>query len=158
MERAGINIESQKGQTKPRHTIVRVPMIKWIIIKWILIAAGGALGSVCRYALQGWVQRATESSFPIGTLAVNVLGCALIGFFMAAFTGPVVIRQEYRLGLVVGILGGFTTFSTFGWETFLLGNDAQFVPAALNVLLSCSLGLLAVWVGYRAAEFWFGVT
>jgi fluoride exporter len=125
--------------------------------KWILIAAGGALGSVLRYALQGWVQRASNGSFPVGTLVVNVIGCALVGFLMAAFTGPKLIREEYRLGIIVGILGGFTTFSAFGLETFSLTNDRQFAFAALNVVLSCGLGLVAVWAGYRASEFWFGV-
>jgi fluoride exporter len=125
--------------------------------KWILIAAGGALGSVLRYALQGWVQRSTSSTFPLGTLVVNLIGCALIGFLTATFTGPKLIREEYRIGMIVGILGGFTTFSTFGLETFSLTNDRQFAFAALNVALSCGAGLLAVWVGYRTAEFVFGV-
>jgi len=127
------------------------------MLKWIFIAAGGALGSVLRYALQGWVQRATNSTFPAGTLVVNVLGCVAIGFLTATFTGPKLIREEYRLGLLVGILGGFTTFSTFGWETFSLANEREFAFAALNILLSCGLGLLAVWAGYRASEFCFGV-
>src|SRR5437868_5176362 len=127
------------------------------MLKWILIAAGGAAGSVLRYAMQGWVQRAANSGFPFGTLVVNVLGCLLIGFLTATFTGPKLIRAEYRVGLIVGILGGFTTFSTFGWETFSLTNDRQLGLAALNILLSCALGLIAVWVGYRASEYWFGV-
>jgi CrcB protein len=59
---------------------------------------------------------------------------------------------------MVGILGGYTTFSTFGWETFSLANDGQFFPAALNVVFSCAVGLLAVWIGFRAAEYWFGVS
>jgi fluoride exporter len=125
--------------------------------KWLLIAAGGAFGSVARYALQGWVQRVVNSGFPFGTLVVNLIGCALIGFLTATFTGPKLIREEYRIGIIVGILGGFTTFSTFGWETFSLTNDRQFAFAALNVALSCGLGLLAVWAGYRAAEFLYGV-
>ena len=125
--------------------------------KWILIAAGGALGSVSRYALQGWVQRTINTNFPLGTLVVNLIGCALIGFLTATFTGPKLIREEYRIGIIVGILGGFTTFSTFGWETFSLTNDRQIAFAALNVVLSCGIGLFAVWAGYRAAEFLYGV-
>jgi CrcB protein len=125
--------------------------------KWLLIAAGGAFGSVARYALQGWVQRAVNSGFPLGTLVVNLIGCALIGFLTATFTGPKLIREEYRIGIIVGLLGGFTTFSAFGWETFSLTNDRQFAFAALNVALSCGFGLLAVWAGYRAAEFLYGV-
>ena len=125
--------------------------------KWLLIAAGGALGSVLRYAVQGWVQRATNADFPAGTLAVNIIGCLLIGFLTALFTGPVLLREEYRIGLTVGILGGFTTFSTFGLETFSLASDRQYWLAALNVILSCGLGFLAVWVGYRAAEYLYGI-
>jgi len=125
--------------------------------KWLLIAGGGAFGSVLRYAVQGWVQRATNGGFPAGTLAVNVLGCILIGFLTALFTGPFLIREEYRVGLSVGILGGFTTFSTFGLETFTLMNAGQFGWAALNMILSCGLGLFAVWLGYRVGEYWYGV-
>lgn len=125
--------------------------------KWLLIAAGGAFGSVLRYALQGWVQRAADSSFPFGTLVVNVVGCLVIGFLTAAFTGPVLIREEYRIGILVGILGGFTTFSTFGLESFMLATDGQYLLAAANFALSCGLGFVGVWLGFRAAEFWFGV-
>ena len=125
--------------------------------KWLLIAAGGALGSLLRYALQGWVQRLAGGSFPAGTLAVNLIGCLLIGFLAAAFTGPLLIREEYRIGLTVGILGGFTTFSTFGLETFMLANEGQWKYALLNVVLSCAVGFAAVWLGYRAAQRWFGV-
>jgi fluoride exporter len=125
--------------------------------KWILIAAGGALGSLSRYALQGWMQRVINTNFPLGTLVVNLIGCALIGFLTATFTGPKLIREDYRIGIIVGILGGFTTFSAFGFETFSLANDRQFAFAALNIILSCGLGLLAVWAGYRAAEFLYGV-
>jgi CrcB protein len=122
-----------------------------------LIAAGGAFGSVLRYAIQGWVQRLTSGSFPVGTLAVNVSGCMIIGFIAAALTGPVLVREEYRIGLTVGVLGGFTTFSAFGLETFNLANDGQLRLAFANVVLSCGLGFVAVWAGYRLAERWFGV-
>ena len=125
--------------------------------KWILIAAGGAFGSISRYALQGWVHRAINTNFPLGTLVVNIIGCALIGFLTAIFTGPKLIREEYRIGIIIGILGGFTTFSAFGLETFSLANDRQYAAAALNIVVSCGLGLLAVWAGYRAAEFLYGV-
>jgi len=127
------------------------------MLKWILIAAGGAFGSVLRYALQGWVQRATNSTFPAGTLVVNLIGCLAIGFLTATFTGPKLIREEYRLGLIVGVLGGFTTFSTFGWETFDLASHREFAVAALNILLSCGVGLIAVWAGIRASEYCLGV-
>lgn len=125
--------------------------------KYFLIAVGGAAGSVLRYSLQGWVQRLVNGGFPLGTLAVNVLGCLVLGFLAAAFTGPVLIREEYRVGLTIGVLGGFTTFSTFELEIFHLTNDGQFRLALANVLLSVGLGYAAVWAGYRFSEWWFGI-
>ena len=73
------------------------------------------------------------------------------------FTGPWPIRAEYRVGLLVGVLGGFTTFSSFGWETFALVNEGQGAGAVMNVLLNVMLGMTAVWVGYRLAERLYGV-
>ena len=90
------------------------------MLKVLLIALGGAAGSVLRYLLHGWLQRAAGIRFPLGTLAVNVLGCLLIGCLAALFLAHSQIREEYRLGLTVGVLGGFTTFSTFSLETFKL--------------------------------------
>ena len=119
------------------------------------VAVGSAAGGVLRYGLAGLVQR-TSGGFPIGTLAVNVVGCLLIGLSAGAFAGPHVIREEYRLALTVGLLGGFTTFSTFGLETFQLANHGQMRFAAFNLLLSNGLGLIAVWLGYRLAEKWLG--
>jgi CrcB protein len=125
--------------------------------KLILIFVGSGLGGILRYAVQGWGQRLADVSFPLGTLAVNVSGCFIIGVFAAAFSGPILIREEYRIGLTVGIVGGFTTFSTFGLETFSLANDGQLRLAMANVLASCLLGFVAVWIGYRIAERWLGV-
>jgi CrcB protein len=126
-------------------------------VKYALIAVGGAAGSLLRYLLQGWGQALTASTFPLGTLVVNVLGCFAIGFLSFALSGPWPVAPEYRIGLLVGVLGGFTTFSAFGWETFAMANDGQGLRALLNVLLSVALGLVAVWGGYRIAERWFGV-
>ena len=127
------------------------------MLKFLFIAVGGALGSILRYAMQGWVQRLTASTFPLGTFAVNVLGCLLIGLVSGFFAGPQLVREEYRIGLTIGVLGGFTTFSTFGLETFNLANDGEFRLALLNMLLSCVVGFAAVWIGYRLAERFFGV-
>jgi CrcB protein len=124
--------------------------------KWVLIACGGALGSVLRYALHGSVQRWTGGTFPAGTLAVNTIGCLAIGFVAGLFAAPTMIREEYRIGLTVGILGGFTTFSAFGLETFSLVNEGQLKYAFLNMILSCGLGFAGVWIGYRVAERWLG--
>ncbi len=127
------------------------------MLKILLVAVGGGLGSVCRYVVQGWGQKLANGSFPVGTLIVNVVGCLAIGFLNYAFSGPLMIRQEYRIALTIGVLGGFTTFSAFGWETFMLANDGQGLRAIMNLLLSVTLGFLAVLVGYRLAEKWFGV-
>lgn len=127
------------------------------MLKWSLIAVGGAFGSMIRYAFQGWVQNAAGGLFPWGTLAVNVTACIAIGFLAGLFGGAHAIREEYRIGLTVGVLGGYSTFSTFGLETFNLANDREFALAAMNLLLSCGLGLAAVWLGFRAAEFFYGV-
>lgn len=127
------------------------------MIKWSLIALGGAVGSMLRYAVQGWAQRLTDGSFPIGTFVVNMVGCLAIGFLSGFFASPQLIREEYRIGITIGLLGGFTTFSTFGLESFNLVNDGELRLALLNVLASCGIGLVAVWAGYRLAEHWFGV-
>jgi CrcB protein len=128
------------------------------MVKFALIMVGGAVGSVLRYLLQGFGQQLTRTTFPLGTLIVNVVGCLAIGFLSALFNGPLPIRAEYRAGIVVGVLGGFTTFSAFGWETFSLANEGQFLRATANVLLSVVVGLAAVFAGYRIAQRWFGVT
>ena len=128
------------------------------MLKWFLIAAGGAVGSLMRYSLQGWIQSLTISLFPWGTFAVNLTACLAIGFLSGMFGGSSLIREEYRVGLTVGVLGGYSTFSTFGLETFNLAKDKEFALAGMNLLLSCGVGVLAVWAGYRVAEYWFGVT
>lgn len=127
------------------------------MMKVLLIAGGGGIGSVLRYLVAGWGQRLSNGSFPAGTLMVNVIGCFAIGFLMALFTGPYLIREEYRLAIIVGVLGGFTTFSAFGWETFSLANANQGWRAVMNLLLSNTLGLSAVWIGYRLAQKTYGV-
>lgn len=124
--------------------------------KLILIFVGSGLGGVLRYALGGWVQGLAGASFPTGTLVVNVTGCLAIGFLGAAFAGPVLIREEYRIAILVGLLGGFTTFSTFGRETMALAANREMLLAGLNLLLSNGLGLAAVLLGSRVAERMYG--
>jgi CrcB protein len=135
------------------------------MLKLVYIAVGGALGSLLRYAVQGWAQRSADdwvtrlvgASFPIGTLVVNATACLAIGLLAGYFAGPNLIREEYRIGLTVGILGGYSTFSTFSIESFNLANEGEFGLALANIVLSCAIGFTAVWIGYRIAERCFGV-
>ena len=127
------------------------------MVKIAMIAAGGAIGATLRYLISGYAQRQTGSLFPVGTLFVNLIGCLIIGLLGALFAGPHLIREEYRVAVLVGVLGAFTTFSTFGWETFTLLNAGQIRLAVINVVLSNGVGLAAVWIGYRLGERWFGV-
>lgn len=126
------------------------------MVKLGLIFLGSGVCGVLRYAIAGWVQKPSGSGFPVGTLVVNVLGCLLVGLLGAALSARLIIREEYRLALTIGVLGGFTTFSTFGHETFALLNDGQHLRAIMNVALSVGVGLAAVWLGYRLAESWLG--
>ncbi len=127
------------------------------IVKIAIIATGGGAGALLCYFISGWAQRFTFGTFPMGTLTVNVIGCLAIGFLGALFAGPFLIREEYRLAALVGVLGSFTTFSTYSLDTFNLIESRQSWLAILNVLLSNALGLLGVWIGYRLAERWLGI-
>jgi CrcB protein len=124
--------------------------------KLLWIAAGGAVGAVLRYVVAGLGQRLGNGSFPLGTMIANVTGCLLIGVLAALFADRLLVREVHRTAVMVGLLGGYTTFSTFGLETFALINDGQFLRAATNVVLSVVLGLAAVWAGYRVVENWLG--
>ncbi|HZM00442.1 MAG TPA: fluoride efflux transporter CrcB [Planctomycetota bacterium] len=124
--------------------------------KLLYVAVGGGLGSVLRYLLGAWGQRAAGTErFPVGTLLVNVLGCLAMGVLGALFAlhRP---RDEWRLLLLIGLLGGFTTFSSFAFETLGLAEDGARGRALANILLSNALCLLAVWVGYRLTQRWSG--
>lgn len=93
----------------------------------------------------------------MGTLVVNVVGCIGIGLFGTLFTGPIMVREEVRFAVLVGFLGGFTTFSTFGFETYALLADGDWWRAAANITVQNTLGLAAVFCGYRIAVLWQGV-
>lgn len=125
--------------------------------KLLLIFAGAGIGGLCRYGLSGLIPSPGNASFPLGTLVVNIAGCLAIGFLATCCAGPSLIREEYRLAVIIGVLGGFTTFSSFGLETMALINDRQWLFAAMNILLSNGLGLLAVLAGTRVSEKLFGV-
>jgi len=118
------------------------------VIKLLLVGSGGFLGSVLRYLASGAVQSAARSaSFPWGTLAVNATGCLAIGFLSHLAEERGVLGEEQRLLLVTGFLGGYTTFSAYGNETFLLLREGETALAAANALGQVALGLAAVWAG-----------
>ena len=115
----------------------------------LLVGAGGFLGSVFRFGAGGLVYRLLGSTtLPYGTLLVNVAGCFAIGFFGGLGDSRQLIGTELRLFLFIGVLGGFTTFSAFGYETLVLVRAADSSRAALNVALNVIAGLLAVSAGY----------
>ncbi len=122
------------------------------MIKLLLIGTGGFLGSVLRYLVSGSVQAASQSvAFPYGTLAVNVIGCFFIGFLSELAESRSLFSPDTRAFLVVGILGGFTTFSAFGNETMSLLRDGERTLAMMNVGAQMLFGIGAVWLGYTLA-------
>lgn len=114
----------------------------------LLVAFGGAVGSVLRYLVSKWLQEASSAAFPVGTLVVNVVGCSLIGLIYGA-SDRWSISGDMRLLLTIGFCGGFTTFSTFMNESLSLMRADNLLSLALYASLSVGLGLVAVWAGSR---------
>lgn len=113
----------------------------------IAIAVGGASGALLRFWVSGWVYAQCGRGFPYGTLAVNVLGSLLMGWLYVWLVERSVLSAEWRAALLVGLLGAFTTFSTFSLETLSLIENGELFKAILNVLLSVVLCLAAAWGG-----------
>jgi len=122
------------------------------MIKLLLIGTGGFIGSVLRYLLSGAAQSFSQSiAFPYGTLSVNILGCLCIGVLSELAENRGILSADARAFLIVGILGGFTTFSAFGNETMSLIRSGEPALALMNVGAHVVLGLGAVWLGYTLA-------
>lgn len=120
----------------------------------LYVALGGALGSTARYLVGTWVQTASNSiDFPYGTLTVNLVGCFVIGFLSQLAETRGAFTPEARALVFIGILGGFTTFSSFGNDTINLLRDTGSFNALANVGANVILGLILVWLG-RAAAYW----
>lgn len=118
--------------------------------KLLLVGLGGFLGAIFRYLIGGWVQTASGSTgFPYGTLAVNLIGCLLMGFLIQATEVSEWIGAQTRLFAMVGALGAFTTFSTFGGETFMLLREGKTLLALMSIGAQLLFGLAGVWAGYR---------
>lgn len=114
--------------------------------KLIWIALGGLLGTLCRYGLSAWLDGRSQSPFPYGTLAVNLLGCFVAGFLFPLLE-QATVTPELRLAVFTGFLGGFTTFSAYGLQTVILATGGLWSMAALNLFLSNVAGLAMVWAG-----------
>jgi CrcB protein len=114
----------------------------------LTVMIGGALGSALRYALSTAMNSSPAAGMPWGTLIANVGGCLLIGWLSSALVDA---SQPVRLGILVGLLGGFTTFSSFGLESLRLIQSGQTSTAVAYVLMSNAAGLVAVWIGHRMA-------
>ena len=114
----------------------------------LVVALGGAIGSVARYLFSTAVLRATGSLFPAGTFAVNVVGCVVFGLVAGAAEQRVQLAPDLRMFLLVGVLGGFTTFSSYAFESFALMRDGQVAWAAINVVGQVIAGVFGMWAGY----------
>lgn len=114
--------------------------------KSVLVFLGAGVGGVLRFWLGSWIQSSTGSVFPWGTFVVNVSGCLAIGLIVG-WIGALGGSATWRLLLVVGLLGGYTTFSSFGFETLTLIRDRNFGVASLYAIGSVAVGLAAVWAG-----------
>jgi len=123
------------------------------MLRVILVGAGGFIGAILRYAVGGWVHNILDNAwFPYGTLVVNVVGCLMIGLLAGLADSRSLFGPEVRLFLLIGVLGGFTTFSSFAYETFALARDTENVAAAINVFAQLLLGLAGVWFGTALAR------
>ncbi len=118
----------------------------------LMVAAGGATGSLTRYLVGMAVLRQLGSRFPWGTMAVNLSGAFLAGLLMTMFTERLPVHAHWRLLLVTGFLGGYTTFSTLEWETYASVREGGSWAGFLNVAGSILLGYLAVWAGSLMAR------
>ena len=127
-------------------------------MKILLIAIGGGLGAAARFSLTSAIQSRPWSSPYAGTLIVNVLGCFAIGLLAQLFSGSWQVREEIRFALVIGLLGGFTTFSSYAFESLALFESGERLAAITNVVLSNVLGILAAWGGFALAARLFSST
>jgi CrcB protein len=124
------------------------------MLAYVWVALGGALGTTARYWLSGVVARSVGETFPWGTMVINISGSFVIGFF-GVLTGPDgrwFVGSNARQFVMIGICGGYTTFSSFSLQNLNLANDGEWVRAGVNIGLSVALCLIAVWVGVVLAS------
>ena len=126
------------------------------MLRFLLVCLGGAVGTGARYLLGGWIQRSSESAFPYGTLAVNVLGSFLLGLIMHVALTTNAISPTLRLSLTTGGMGGFTTYSTFNYETMERLREGAWGLAGLNVAATLGACLIAGLLGVAIGRAWVG--
>ncbi|MFV1983598.1 MAG: fluoride efflux transporter CrcB [Thiohalomonadales bacterium] len=117
------------------------------ILQGLVIASGGAIGALLRFITSQFIYNRLGTNFPYGTLGVNIIGSLLMGFLYILFIERLALSTEWRSFLLIGLLGAFTTFSTFSIETLNLMFSGELVKAALNIILSVLLCIIAAWVG-----------
>jgi fluoride exporter len=117
------------------------------VVNYAVVFVGGGIGAALRYWLSGSVYRFVGADFPYGTLLVNVLGCCLIGFMMSFFEERFSVQPILRVFLTIGVLGGFTTFSTFSYETVALLKEGSYLWGTANVVYSVLICLGGSWIG-----------
>jgi CrcB protein len=122
------------------------------LIRYVLVAIGGGTGALMRYLVASAIVKRFGGGFPIGTFIINVTGSFLIGFLMTILTERLHVDPNWRLLLVVGFLGGYTTFSSFEWETYTAVRAGGLWTGMLNVVSSVMLGYVAVWLGSTLAS------
>ena len=122
------------------------------ILRILMIAIFGAVGTLCRYGLQGFVQTRAGSTFPHGTLIVNLTGCFFLGLIGQFTLNRLVISPDWRMAIAIGFFGGYTTFSSFGWETAKMLEDGEWLRATTYVGASVIAGLLLSVAGIRLAN------
>ena len=119
----------------------------------LIIGLGGFIGAVLRYQVSGWAYQAMGTDFPYGTLVVNIAGSFVLGLFLTFAEGKFMVSPVMRSFIAIGILGAFTTFSTFSFETVQLMQSGSYISAVLNIVLSLALGIPAVMGGILIAKF-----
>jgi fluoride exporter len=115
--------------------------------KYLIVALGGAVGSTLRFWAGAFLGGRLGTRFPYGTFVINVTASFLIGFIMTVLAERAHLSPNWTYLLVVGFLGGYSTFSSFEWETFRVVQDGELLIGALNVILSVTVGFIAVWLG-----------
>jgi fluoride exporter len=122
------------------------------MLNYILVSAGAAIGGALRFGISSYIQKHISVIFPYGTLVVNIVGSFILGIVMFYLNDKELIGNEFRLFLAIGFCGGFTTFSSFSYETLNLFRDAEFGLAIYNVLLNVVLCLIGIYLAYLISK------